>query len=158
MAVAVVWVRMALIGSYVWVLGPQLVKLFEKDWEVCPCRRRYITGGRGSLGFQKPSPGPIFSDQIWVLHYCSSAMPACHHPSLHDGNGLTSETISKPPVKCFLLKVTVVSFEFSLYLNRTVTMSGSNSFVRSLEMASGHLRRDAAVMKRLKIGWRSYCL
>jgi hypothetical protein len=65
---------------------------------------------------------------------------------------LHSETISKPPVKCFLLKVTVVSFEFSLYLNRTVTMSGSNSFVRSLEMASGHLRRDAAVMKRLKIG------
>lgn len=28
----VAWMRMALMGSYIWLLGPQLVEPFGKDW------------------------------------------------------------------------------------------------------------------------------
>lgn len=33
-------------GSYIWILGPQLVELFQKHWKVWPCWRRCVTKGR----------------------------------------------------------------------------------------------------------------
>lgn len=32
------------IDSYVWVLGPQLVELFQKDWELQPYWKSCVTG------------------------------------------------------------------------------------------------------------------
>lgn len=42
-SVVVLWIRMAPIGPYVWIFGPQLVELFGNDWEVWPWWRRCVT-------------------------------------------------------------------------------------------------------------------
>ena len=39
--------------SYAWMLDPQLMELFGKDWKVCPCWRRCVTG-IGLWGFKSP--------------------------------------------------------------------------------------------------------
>lgn len=44
----VVWRQRTLMGSYIWMLDPQLVQLFEKDKELWPCWRRNVTGFSGS--------------------------------------------------------------------------------------------------------------
>ncbi|EDL18606.1 mCG145299, partial [Mus musculus] len=50
---------------------------------------------------------------------CSSTMPACHNAPLHDGKDSPSQTISKPPIKYFLLKFILLMV--SHYGHRKVT-------------------------------------
>lgn len=38
-----IWMKMAPIGSYVWMIDHQLTKLFGKDKEVWPCWRRWVS-------------------------------------------------------------------------------------------------------------------
>lgn len=64
-----------------------------------------------ALRFQKSMQGlslslfPLPEDQDVELSATSPAkcLPAHCHTPYHDDNGLTSETVSKPPIKCFLL-------------------------------------------------------
>lgn len=36
--------KQLLLGPYIWMVGPYLVEVFEKDLEVCPCWKRFVTG------------------------------------------------------------------------------------------------------------------
>lgn len=76
----VVWMKMALVGLYIWILGLQLVELLGKRfrggvWRGC------ITRG-GLWGFISPyhfslalSICLLLLDQMKALTYCSSSMP-----------------------------------------------------------------------------------
>lgn len=92
-----VWIRMAFMGSSVWILDPQLNELLRNDWEVWPCKRRYVT-----LRFQKPTlfpgshserPPACGSGYKLSVNYVST-MPVCYHDPWHDSHGLNSRTVN----------------------------------------------------------------
>ena len=115
---------MAWMASYSWMLSHQGVELFERVrgcvlvGENVPLRVDFTLGPPplltlSTLGSECTSP-------------CfSSTEPACLSDLCHDDNGLVSEIVSKPPIKCFLLWVAMAMV--SLLSNRTVTKSQHSS-------------------------------
>lgn len=97
----VVWIRIASIGSYIWLLSQQGVAPLEKDEGVWPCWKKYVTGG-GLWGFQKSMLGRVsvclsvcLSSVCLSQTGCSSQLlpqhhvfHACSHAPHHDNHGL----------------------------------------------------------------------
>jgi len=80
--IVLVWMTVALISSYIWMIGHRLVELFGKAKEAWPCWRGCVV----FLSFQRLTPLPV-SSLFWCLwircvfpRYCSSAMAACLLP------------------------------------------------------------------------------
>lgn len=85
-----VWIRMAHISLYVWVLGPQIRELLGKEQEAWSCWNR-----SGLIGADEPQGGLWYShslsqaqshwlclqlaNQRWALSCFSSTTPACFY-------------------------------------------------------------------------------
>lgn len=56
-----------------------------------------------TLSIQKPIGGPVSLPAACGSAPISRPMTVCHRDLCYDDNGLTSESINKPPIKCCLL-------------------------------------------------------
>lgn len=69
----VVWMWMALMGSYTWMLGHQLVGLFGKDKVVSPCWKGCVLGG----GLRRGSKKVILSCLCFRIVNKGISFPLC---------------------------------------------------------------------------------
>jgi hypothetical protein len=97
---------MACIGSCIWMLSYPEVTLSEPIRRIgrrmWPCSSWCgLVGGNVSLGlkYHKPVPGRVSLSLCFQIRMC---LAFCHAPC-YDDNGSSSETVSQPPIKCFLV-------------------------------------------------------
>ena len=78
----VVWMKMTSkthMCLYIWMSGPQLVQLFEKDQQVWPCWAHKKLSFSLSLSLSLSVCMHIYMDYMWDLTYCCNAMSTCYH-------------------------------------------------------------------------------
>lgn len=98
--------RMALMGTNSWILGPQLAEAFGKDQEVWPVGigywRSHVTGS-GPWRFKSPYQVSILS-AFYILDQAVSSQTACCHTSHCDAHGLALWNIM-PQLNAFFCRL-----------------------------------------------------
>lgn len=74
-----IWIRMVLIGLYVWILSPQMVGLFGKDYEVWPGWKRFVIEVSYACGWDRSSQ---------LLLQCHACLPVWRYAPPNDGQWL----------------------------------------------------------------------
>jgi hypothetical protein len=77
----VVWMRIVPSGLDVWMLGPQLVKLFGKALEAWPCWRRCVTEDGCCWGFWSPCQAQSLTLSLSTYKVCIRCKLSATAPS-----------------------------------------------------------------------------